>query len=85
MSRGKQRFTKAEIQRAIKAAQDMDLTVSGYRIEVANDKAAIVVSLYGPDMDISKDSGVSSWDSIIRDLERQTNDEADPALCPTDS
>jgi hypothetical protein len=77
MSRGKQRFTITEVRRALKVPQEMGLQIRGYRIEIGpDDRPAIVVDVYVPNMDISKDSGVSSWDSIIRNLEGQTNGEA---------
>jgi len=82
MSRGPYLFKQLDLERAIRAAQKMGLTVSGIKMQ----KDGLPVIVVGPpDQDIAKversgDSGVAYWDKVIQELEGQADVEPEIAV-----
>ena len=82
MSRGPHLFKQHDLERTIKAALKLGLTISGIKMQ----KDGLPMIVVGPpDQDIatvgrSGDSGIGYWDKVIRELEGQADVEPETSV-----
>jgi hypothetical protein len=82
MSTGPHSFKKLDLQRAIKAVQQLGLTVSGIEMQ-KNGLPLIRVVVSGQEkstLDRSEDSGLRSWDTAIKELQGQADVDDETAV-----